>query len=465
MEMNQFRGVKPTGNLGEVARKEVEDLLNQELQPYPDKGQVTQMIQTQAPAPDLSAYATKAQVESLDPLPKGGTNGQILARAGRDSAEWVPAPGTSIRSVTATSDNKMRVTLSDGSASDIPVKLESAWSKDAQAKVQGYWEVVSEEEPSQKTYTTRDGVTVPVKWTKPFTQIVPVFPEAPAWDDYEQKVLVPALVGVTYQYVGGGVIPPGEWADIPGEPPFDVTVEAVAAPGYQLIASPRWTHSVPSATEESVVTSDSFDRANSPATGLGSTDAALGGMPVTWEFSSSAKADDSSELVKIDDGKLRFSPFSVLGTENRGGAVQVSLSGAPENWRLEFDVDEYTNVTHGQALEISYTGYASEFRLALYVHGGVRRLEAKWYDKDQGKTVTEALLTGLSLGKYTIEKYRHTLMASTPDGRRSISLTGHDPVAVKLPKIGFSRMHNTSTYLTDTQQVALDNLKLTKIGF
>lgn len=465
MDMNQFRGVKPTGNLGAVARKEVEDLLNQELQPYPDKGEVTQMIQTQAPAPDLSAYATIEQVEALDPLPKGGTNGQVLARAGRDSAEWVPAPGTSIRSVSATSDGKMRVILSDGSVSDIPVKLESAWSKDAQAKVQGYWEVVSEQEPAEKTYTTRDGVTVPIKWTKPFTQIVPVFPEPPAWDDYEQKVLVPDLVGVTYQFVGGSAIPGGEWADIPGEPPFDVTVEAVAAPGYQLIAASRWTHSVPSATEEIVVTSDSFDRANANGAGLGSTDATLGGTPVPWEFTSSAKATDTSGLVKIDGGKLRFSPFSVLGNENQGGAASVSLSGAPENWRLEFDLAEYTNVIHGQALQISYTGYAANFGLNLYIHGGVRRLVASWFDAEQGKSVTETVLSGVSLGKYTIEKYRHTLSVSSPDGQRSISLSGHDPAAIKPPKITLFRQHNGATYLRDTQQVALDNLKLTKIGF
>lgn len=465
MEMNQFRGVKPTGNLGAVARKEVEDLLNQELQPYPDKGEVAQMIQTQAPAPDLSAYATKAQVEALDPLPKGGTNGQVLARAGRDSAEWVAAPGTSIRSVTATSDNKMRVTLSDGSVSDIPVRLESAWSKDAQAKVQGYWEVISEEEPAQKTYTTRDGVTVPIKWTKPFTQIVPVFPEPPAWDDYEQKVLVPDLVGVTYQYVGGSSIPPGEWVEIPGEPPFDVTVEAVASPGYQLIASPRWTHSVPSATQESTITSDTFDRPDTDAAGLGPTDAALGGTPVAWEFNSQAKSGDKNKLVQIIGGQMVFLPYSALGTTGNGGPTSIALSGAPENWRLEFDLAEYANVMHGQSLIVDYIGYSSGFLLNFYVNGGDRRVSASWYDAEQKKNVSENVVRGISLGKYVIEKYRHTLAITSPDGYRSISLTGHDPSAIKPPKIVLYRSHNTSSYTTDTQRIALDNLKLTKIGF
>ena len=166
------------------------------------------------------------------------------------------------------------------------------WSKDQQAKVQGYWIVVSPTEPAKGTYTTADGTVVPVIWQKPVEQVVPVAPENPQWDQLKHTVSVPDLLGVEYRVTAltqGGVtktvshvIPPVTPLDVLTVPggystlPVTVKVEAFAKPGYTLPSSYSWQHDMVDPNQKTLVASDSFTATAAPW----NMDNALGGSQV-----------------------------------------------------------------------------------------------------------------------------------------------------------------------------------------
>ncbi|MBF0809363.1 hypothetical protein E4U03_12230 [Rothia nasimurium] len=464
--MNQFRGVKPTGNLGAVARKEVEDLLSNELKPYPDKGEVSQMIQTQAPAPDLSGYATIEQVNSLDPLPTGGSNGQILARVGRNDAEWVNAPDTGIAAITSVGTNTVRVTLSNGQVSDIPITLDNLLTKTALATLTGYWEVISEEEPEEISVRLPDGKTVPVKWTRPLTKSVPVFPEPPVYDDYAGTVLVAPLVGVSYRVVGGDEVTPGQWVKVTGATlPVDVTVEAVAAEGYELLATPRWVHTFPDPEQSQVFFSDSFDRADGQLAGAES-DSALGGITQTWQTIGDVRGDDAKKtkrnrLVQVRGNALELLPSATIGADSYGWYCAV-VPQMPENWRLEFDLTKFESVTHGATPQIIFNGIASgaiSFTLYQLSVNSQPRLEVRL----PGDSTTHRLADGLPLGRYVLERFGRTVRAETPTGVRSISIPEEVDIGVNTaPNLYF---RNTTIATNGAASFAVDNVKITKLGF
>lgn len=172
------------------------------------------------------------------------------------------------------------------------------WSKDQQAKAQGYWIVVSPTEPASATYTTADGTVVPVIWQKPIERVVPVLPQVPAFSRASSSLTVPDLVGVVYRVTGWSKDGGATWTaiskDLVGGAvtdvktatgqtlPIAVRVEAFAKPGYTLPNPHKWTFDYPDPNATVILTSDTFavDRANAGGT---PTTAALGGTAYTYD--------------------------------------------------------------------------------------------------------------------------------------------------------------------------------------
>ena len=147
-------------------------------------------------------------------VPAGGTTGQVLQRSSTGAATWgnapsgLPSGGSVGQVVTRQADGSAVWAAGTPGPSGKDGKDGANWSKDQQAKAQGYWIVVSPTAPSSATYTTADGTAVPVIWQKPIEVVVPVAPENPQWDQLSHTVSVPNLLGVEYRVTAltqGGV--------------------------------------------------------------------------------------------------------------------------------------------------------------------------------------------------------------------------------------------------------------------
>ena len=186
-------------------------------------------------------------------MPDGGQPGQVLTTGPDGKARWDTAT-RGIKSVTQDSDaTKATVTFTDDTTStlDLPSGKDGAnWSKDQQAKAQGYWIDSGASEPTSTTYTTADGVTVPVRWLPPSPVLVPAVPEAPQFDVRKVTVSVPDALEYTYRIIAmtqnktitvkSVTIPPVTPQNvftlmgIAPAYPTGITVEAVPKPGYRL---------------------------------------------------------------------------------------------------------------------------------------------------------------------------------------------------------------------------------------
>ena len=255
-------------------------------------------------------------------VPTGGTTGQVLQRSSTGAATWgnapsgLPAGGSAGQVVTRQADGTAAWAAGTpgpkgdkgdtGAAGPVGPKGDKGevgpagpagkdganWSKDQQAKAQGYWIVVSPTQPASATYTTADGTVVPVIWQKPIEVVVPVAPENPQWDQLKHTVSVPDLLGVGYRVASltqGGVaktvsytIPPGAPLDVLTVPggystlPVTVKVEAFAKPGYTLPSSYSWQHDMVDPNQKTLVASDTFTATAAPW----NMDNALGGSQV-----------------------------------------------------------------------------------------------------------------------------------------------------------------------------------------
>lgn len=255
-------------------------------------------------------------------LPSGGAAGQVVTRQADGSAAWAagtPGPkgdkgDTGATGATGPIGPASTVPGPAGPKGDVgatgptgpkgdtgatgPKGADGAnWSKDQQAKAQGYWIVVSPTAPANATYTTADGTVVPVIWQRPVEQVVPVAPEEPFWGKGDTTITVAKLVGVDYKitaFVKGGVtttanvtIPEAQAYKVytaPGAPalPFDVKIEAVAEPGYRLLGPYVWTTTYMDPNGITTVTSDGFSGADGTNLINRATDVYAGGAAKTW---------------------------------------------------------------------------------------------------------------------------------------------------------------------------------------
>lgn len=134
--------------------------------------------------------------------------------------------------------------------SDVPA-LKSEWSKDQQAKAQGFWIEYSVEEPKKPTYTTADGVTVPVIWHRPVETLIPMVPQRPYFYTDTTSVGINEYVGCYFTVESitkdGRTTPVNKMLqngenDLSGigQLPFTVRIRAHAKRGYKLPSEFYW---------------------------------------------------------------------------------------------------------------------------------------------------------------------------------------------------------------------------------
>ena len=341
-----------------------------------------------------------------------------------------------------------------------PGKDGANWSKDQQAKVQGYWIVVSPTEPESGTYTTADGTVVPVIWQKPIEVLVPVIPEAPYFDKYALSIQVASLVGVDYYLTGftkdgatvdvpdvkipdGGIL---KLADVSGKPalPYTVNVEARAEPGFKLPNAFTWGYSVVDPKEVVLLTSETFTGRTAGTSAVGTvTDASLGGAPMTWSGSgTSGTVSDTGKYV-----------FAV-------GSSTLVLNNVGVNQRLEFDLempDSYKAAGGvGQYFRVHLSNasvlWPSPYEGRTTIKGGPSDLRAPGY-----VSVVSDYPSKLS-GHYMLEFYQRSLIVSAP---------GVAPVTIPLPNEPDVTKKSVS-FVADSIRdgyVSLDNIKVSRIGF
>ena len=316
-------------------------------------------------------------------VPTGGTTGQVLQRSSTGAATWgnapsgLPAGGSAGQVVTRQADGTAAWAAGTpgpkgdkgdtGAAGPVGPKGDKGevgpagpagkdganWSKDQQAKAQGYWIVVSPTEPAKGTYTTADGTTVPVIWQKPIEVVVPVAPENPQWDQVKHTVSVPDLLGVGYRVTSltqGGVaktvsytIPPGAPLDVLTVPggystlPVTVKVEAFAKPGYTLPSSYSWQHDMVDPNQKTLVASDTFTATAAPW----NMDNALGGSQVV-QF---RRLGLGTHPMFEPDGTV-LKPTGAAATDNTWVGAQIT---GVKNLVVEFDLVSVGASTVNQA--------------------------------------------------------------------------------------------------------------------
>ena len=392
-------------------------------------------------------------------LPRGGEPGQVYGWTGTGIGWYTPPAGDSaydlaVRNGFVGSEAEWVQSLKgdDGEPGH--------WSKDQQAKAQGYWIVVSPTEPESGTYTTADGTVVPVIWQKPIEVLVPVIPEAPYFDKYALSIQVASLVGVDYYLTGftkdgatvdvpdvkipdGGIL---KLADVSGKPalPYTVNVEARAEPGFKLPNAFTWGYSVVDPKEVVLLTSETFTGRTAGTSAVGTvTDASLGGAPMTWSGSgTSGTVSDTGKYV-----------FAV-------GSSTLVLNNVGVNQRLEFDLempDSYKSAGGvGQYFRVHLSN-ASVLWLSPYegrttIKGGPSDLRAPGY-----VSVVSDYPSKLS-GHYMLEFYQRSLIVSAP---------GVAPVTIPLPNEPDVTKKSVS-FVADSIRdgyVSLDNIKVSRIGF
>lgn len=479
---------------------------------------VVQAVQKIAKASGLPSGGTTGQVVTKQSdgspawatlpsgLPSGGTAGQVVTKQADGTAAWAagtPGPkGRDVSSIVPVSGDptKATVTYSDGQTSQLALPTGAAgksiktigtpdattgvatvtftdgttttvtfprgpkgdpganWSKDQQAKAQGYWIVVSPEAPASATYTTADEVTVPVIWQQPITKVVPVLPQTPAFSRASSTLTVPDLVGVQYRLTGWSKDLGATWTtvskDLAGGAvtdvkvatgqtlPVTVRVEALAKPGYALPNTYKWTFDYPDPNATVMVTSDTFTAADATLMHTRMTDAALGGTAKQW--------NDTGGALQVMGNKL-------TGTGKGGGA---SLAVGAFNMEAEFDLVRLDGGTAGgvpldrlQVMVGSTGGWNSGFGFngpRLYENSNnLSDGNASWY---VGPT------SGLGdLGHYKLSVVGQTGRVTVPNG------------SIYTANLSITRTSSQVNFLvqvwTVTPTHAIDNLVIRQVGY
>ena len=388
---------------------------------------------------DLPALAEELEIGGG--MPDGGKPGQVLTTGADGKAQW----GAVSQTLT--------------------------WSKDAQAKAQGYWMVVSPTAPASSTYTTADGTVVPVIWQKPIEVMVPVIPEAPYFDKYALSIQVASLVGVDYYLTGftkdGATvdvpdvkIPDGgtlKLADVSGKPalPYTVNVEARAEPGYKLPNAFNWNYSVVDPNQVVLLTSDTFTGRDEGAALRGTmSDAKLGGTAKQWVKGWGPEGNE----FRVSGGALII-----------GGAASretVVLQGVGVNQRIEFDITAntlqkvntagYTFFTLG-SVDGTNAGIHGLARLALGGHyQGTHHRRVEWgVDGKLGSKDLPAVAD--FVGHYVFEMFDSSLIVTVP---------GVAPVTVPFTRdTRYASWPSVALESNTTHQLTVDNIKVSRIGF
>lgn len=341
------------------------------------------------------------------------------------------------------------------------------WTKDAQAKVQGYWIVVSAEAPASPTYTTEDGTVVPVIWQKPAEQVVPVAPEEPFWGKGDTTITVAKLLGVDYKIIAfikdgistpaNVVIPEAKAFKLdatPGAPklPFDVKVAAVAEPGYRLLGPAAWQMTYLDPNGLNILTSDGFSGADGTTIINRPTDVYAGGTAKPWLRLNGGTT--ASPVYAIKSNALSVEPS--LGTTSFNEAF---LNVGAVRQHVAFDLNWNQADTKGLDFVLGLRNVSATSlggTAFTFTKGGV----AASANGGPSISVYSAPTGGaLPNGRYIVECVSSTSIAFTAPGRSRALFTTTEQASSTMGQYMYLRVNgNTKAALT------LDNLVINSIG-
>lgn len=402
-------------------------------------------------------------------LPSGGSAGQVVTRQADGTAAWAagtPGPKGDKGDTGPAGPTGQKGDRGETGPAGPAGKDGANWSKDQQAKAQGYWIVVSPTQPASATYTTADGTTVPVIWQKPIEVVVPVAPENPQWDQLKHTVSVPDLLGVEYRVTAltqGGVtktmshvirpVTPLDVLTIPGgysTLPVTVKVEAFAKPGYTLPSSYSWQHDMVDPNQKTLIASDTFTATAAPW----SVDNMLGGSQVV-QFRRLVAGPGTQPIFEPDGTVLK-----PTGAATENAWVGAQITGV-KNLVIEFDLlacgANTGNQTNGNVfaigLRVSNTQASSGgFQFSVGMSGAGGRVVTFG-----GKTVRTGAPADL-VGRWAVEINGNTGAVTGP----GVPRTTYDlsAITVGAGDEGLQFRHST---LADAN-TKIDNLKIYKIG-
>lgn len=320
-------------------------------------------------------------------------------------------------------------------------------TRDALAEAQGFWTIVSVDEPTQTTYTTASGKVLPVVWEKPVQTLAPVIPQDPEWDHRAGTVHVPDLTGVEYR-MNGQAIPPNVAFKVSETFPFTAIVEAVAKPGFFLPNVFTWEHRFPNATKWVLYASDEFstdgkhERPMDMASG-GSAEAA----PV-W-FTQTGLAASTEPFFVAKDG--------VLTPEATGTGNTWLVSRLPfEDCKIEFEVKARGTGTFS-------LGFLNKISALNQFQGGLDLIfndqgrvyfESASGNPEYARRTAKVRTEQEVLGRWTVEIVGQTVTITEPSGKQG-SLTIDASVLERTPRNGI-HIRNYK----NTSGVQIDNLKI-----
>lgn len=411
-------------------------------------------------------------------LPAGGSAGQVVTRQADGSAAWAagtPGPKGDKGDQGVQGAQGPKGDKGDPGPKGDPGKDGANWSKDQQAKAQGYWIDSGASEPTSTTYTTADGVTVPVRWLPPSPALVPAVPEAPQFDVRKVTVSVPDALEYTYRIIAmtqnktitvksvtiPPVTPQGVFTLLGVAPayPTGITIEAVPKPGYRLQSTYRWSHTFSDPSAVTLLMSDTFTAATpDTASGVHSwiPDMALGGAGnYQWNR---VGGDPNWD-------KIRFLPsggvLTTVGTVQDNTWQSIQIPNLADQ-RVQFDITEFTaqssNTTNGVVWVMHMRGQTAAagggYAIEMSMSGPSSRVL-----KVGGKVVkTGAPETFVGTWAFNLVD---TTMTVTGPG---VTTTSYDLSTVALQTSGgsdtFQVRHTTGT----TGITKFDNLKISRIG-
>lgn len=273
-------------------------------------------------------------------LPSGGSAGQVVTRQADGTAAWAagtPGPKGDKGDQGVQGAQGPKGEKGDAGPKGDPGKDGANWSKDQQAKADGHVLHVGGDAPPSPTYTTADGVTVPVFWVKGSTtlQDIPQLPYKPYFDNHAKTVTVPEMVGVHYVFEGKVIT--GTYA-FPASTAV-ARVEARAKAGYVLPAPFVWAWEFYDDAAATLLFSDGPTTANGgssgdtngvgPLSGRQMDKFAGAGMINAWPVSANANVQYDTQNRKF------FMPAAVAGTASQQDSYTFDIGG--NDWRITWE--------------------------------------------------------------------------------------------------------------------------------
>lgn len=358
----------------------------------------------------------------------GGRPGDILTYDGQKSV-WtkpekeVPPVGTTGHVLTKTENG---VKWSSAPSPNV------IWTKDLQAKAQGFWIVNSIEAPEKPFYTCEDGTVVPVIWHQPTEYLIPTIPTRPYFYPDKIKVGVEDRVGLDYYietYTKDGVERQLNRKLLPGEndlsnvaqTPFSVKIVVKPRVGYKLPSEFVWTMHYYDPNTAVLFGTETFD--DKPTNSF-LVNRQFGDSGGYWIYNNGENSkfnfpvpepstyydrgvgmthDGNGASAKVQNGKLQ------LTSQTRWGAIGVETRS--DKMKLTFDITRVPNRTDSEftvSLSSSVNSIIQGIPFTFYMNRGIR-------NDRTGQMLTA---TRPTVGTYMLESLGDNISLTMPSGEK-----------------------------------------------